>query len=261
MHFRVCSLASGSDGNCTYAATAQTAILVDAGLSAKETVRRLTAIGVDIASIQGICVTHEHADHTTGLDVLHRRHGIALYANSGTIEGMNARPGGPKLNFNVFSTGAPFRIGDLDLEPFSVPHDAYDPVGFVIRSGEVKAGIVTDMGMVTTLIRERLRDCRLLVIEANHDEQMLKDADRPWSLKQRIFGRQGHLSNAHAAELIADVAGPGLREVFLAHLSADCNRPELALAAVRAALVQRGAGHVSVKLAPRDQASDVWVSG
>lgn len=258
MSFRICPLASGSSGNCTYVAGDRTAILVDAGLSARETERRLGLIGVDIRSIEAVCLTHEHGDHITGLDVLHRRLGMKLYANSGTIEAIGTVSGGPRLAWNVFSNGVPFRIGDLDLEPFSVPHDAYDPVGFVVHCGDVRAGIVTDMGTATTLVRERLKGCQVVILESNHDERMLKDAARPWAVKQRIFGRQGHLSNAAAAELIADIAGPELTHVYLAHLSADCNTPELALKALADALGRRGIRHVALKVAPRDGISDVW---
>jgi phosphoribosyl 1,2-cyclic phosphodiesterase len=213
------------------------------------------------AAITAVCFTHEHSDHTAGLGILQRRGGLSLYANSGTIEGIDRREGRGELRWNVFTTGEPFRIGDLVLAPFSVPHDAYDPVGFVISAGEARAGIVTDMGTVTGLIRERLRPCHALVVESNHDEALLRDAERPWHLKQRIFGRQGHLSNAHAAELVAEIAGDHLDVVFLAHLSAECNRPELALQATQAALRNRGLATVNVKLALADGVSEMWVSG
>ena len=260
MTLRMCVLGSGSGGNCTYVATAQTAILVDAGLSAKETGRRLAAIGVAPESIAAVCVTHEHSDHTAGLAVLQRRGRLKLYANSGTIEGIELRDGRGALPWNIFATGVPFQIGDLIVEPFSVPHDAYDPVGFVIRAGAARVGIVTDMGMVTTLIRERLRNCQAIVIESNHDEHMLRDAERPWYLKQRIIGRQGHLSNEHAAELIAEIAGGDLGLVFLAHLSAQCNRPELALKVAMEALRVKSITGTVVKVAGANEVSEVWTS-
>ncbi|MEI8139749.1 MAG: MBL fold metallo-hydrolase [bacterium] len=256
---RVCVLGSGSGGNCTYVASATTAVLIDAGLSGRATGLRLAECGASVESIHAICVTHEHSDHTSGLAVLHRGGKVKLYANSGTIEGIDARAGNDKkLQWNVFSTGANFQIGDLSIDPFSVPHDAYDPVGFVIRCGEIRVGVVTDMGMVTGLIRERLRGCNVLVIESNHDEQMLKDADRPWHLKQRISGRQGHLSNQHAAELLTEIAGSHLKAVFLAHLSSECNSSELALRTVSDALKNQGHLHVRVVVAPSDRVSEVW---
>ncbi len=255
---KVCVLGSGSGGNCTYVASGQTAILVDAGLSGRATGQRLAECGASLDSVQAICVTHEHSDHTSGLAVLSRSGQIKLYANSGTIEGIEAKVDVKKLPWNVFSAGAMFRIGDLAINPFTVPHDAYDPVGFVISHGATQVGVVTDMGMVTGLIRERLRPCNVLVIESNHDEQMLKDADRPWHLKQRIIGRQGHLSNQHAADLLVEIAGPHLQTVFLAHLSGECNRPELARKTVADALEKAGHPHVRVIVAPPDKVSEVW---
>ena len=254
---KVCILASGSSGNCAYIASAQTRILVDAGLSGKEIARRLGAVGAGLPDINAVCVTHEHDDHTSALGILHRRHGIALYANAGTIQALERNEKLQGVTWSMFTTGSPFRIGDLRMEPFSVPHDSYDPVGFVVSAGDDRVGIVTDMGMATGLVRERLKHCRVIVIEANHDERMLKDADRPWSLKQRISGRQGHFSNRQAAELVAEVAGPALRVIFLAHLSADCNRPELAEAAMRQALEKICRPDVAVKLTYPDRVSDV----
>lgn len=258
MSLRVCVLGSSSGGNCTYVASGRTAILIDAGFSGRETVRRLGLIGVDASAISAICVTHEHGDHTAGLAALHRGGKVPLFANSGTIQGVAAKGGADRLAWNVFSAGSPFEIGDLRVEPFSVPHDAYDPVGFVVACEDCRVGVVTDMGMVTGLIRERLRPCNAIVIEANHDELLLKNADRPWHLKQRIFSRQGHLSNEHAADVIADIAGPHLSAVFLAHLSDQCNRPELAVSAVDEALKKKGITHVAVKLTAKDKVSDVW---
>ncbi len=255
---RICVLASGSGGNCTYVATAQTAVLVDAGLSATDTLRRLAAIGIATPHIDGVLITHEHGDHTAGAAVLSRRHGIALYANSGTIDGIERNPKLRDLPWNRFMTGSAFQIGDLTIEPFSVPHDCFDPVGFVLHANGTRIGVVTDMGMITTLIRERLRRCHALVIECNHDEQLLMDSARPWSLKQRIAGRQGHLSNRHAAELIADVAGPELAQVFLAHLSAECNDPDMAIACARAALDARGRPHVTLCRTWQDRPSPMW---
>ena len=258
MPLKLCVLASGSTGNCTYIGTGATGILIDAGLSGKETRRRLDEIGVPLESIQAVCVTHEHSDHTAGLGVLQRGGSVALYANSGTVEGLQARGGNEGLQWNIFSTGSPFQVGELTVEPFSVPHDAYDPVGYIVSGESRRVGVVTDMGMVTGLIRERLRQCDAIVVESNHDERLLKDCDRPWRLKQRIYGRQGHLSNAHAAALIAEIAGGALSVAYLAHLSRDCNRPELAMKTVGDLLSERGITQVSIRLAGPERVSEVW---
>lgn len=258
---RLCVLASGSSGNCTWVASDSTAILIDAGLSARQTATRLAQAGGCADQIQAICVSHEHGDHTVGLRVLHRRHGIPLYANAGTVDALSRVPDLAALPWKLFSTGYAFTIGDLTIEPFSVPHDALDPVGFIISNGSARVGVVTDMGMVTSLIRERLRTCQALVIESNHDVQLLQNAPRPWSLKQRISGRQGHLSNQGAAALLREIATPSLRNVFLAHLSEDCNRHDLALECARNALAEVGHADVDVCVARPDQVSACcWIS-
>ncbi len=254
---RVCVLASGSSGNCVLVASATTRVLIDAGLSGRETVRRLGEIGVGIGQIDGLCVTHEHDDHRSGLSVLHRRHGLALYGNAGTIEAIGHRTPGETFAWNVFATGSAFGIGDLTIDAFTVPHDSYDPVGFVLSSGTMRVGIVTDMGMPTSVIRERLRGCSVVVLEANHDEAMLQESARPWTLKQRIAGRQGHLSNRAAGELLCEIGSEALRVVFLAHLSRDCNRPELAMYTVSGLLRRRGLTHVDLRLTYSDRVSDV----
>ena len=257
MSLQLCVLASGSSGNCTYVGSSATGVLIDAGLSGKETLRRLESVGVDPGGVHAVCVTHEHSDHRSGLGVLQRKLGLQLYANTGTVEAVERDPKLQGLSWSIFSTGSPFQVGEMHVEPFSVPHDSYDPVGFCIRCGDACVGVVSDMGVATAAIRERLRHCQVLVIESNHDEDMLRDADRPWSLKQRIAGRQGHLSNTQAGELVADLAGPHLQTVFLAHLSGDCNTPDLATKTVRRVLEKRGITHVDVKLTYANRVSDV----
>lgn len=255
---KVCVLASGSTGNSVFVAAGDSSILIDAGISAKALRERLAAIHVVPESLSAICVSHEHDDHTRGLRVFCRRHDVPLYGNSGTIEALRRDPAKRELTWRVFTTGARFDVGELHIEPFSVPHDAYEPVGFVVGAGDRRVGIATDLGTPTHLIRERLRNCHLVVLEANHDERMLEEAPRPWHLKQRIRGRQGHLSNAHAADVAADIAGPQLGRVVLAHLSQDCNQEHLARRAVETGLARRGHTHIQVCVAAPDRVTELW---
>lgn len=256
---KLCVLGSGSTGNSTFVGTPTVRLLIDAGLSGKETARRLALIGERLESVQAVCVTHEHDDHIAGLGVLQNKYATGLYANAGTIEAIQRDPQRRALRWHVFGTGAPFPIGDLTVEPFAVSHDAFEPVGFVLATERARVGIVTDIGAGTHLVRARLRACQYLVLESNHDERLLTEADRPWQLKQRIAGRQGHLSNQAAAELVAEIAGPELKGVFLAHLSAECNQPDLAARAVRRALDARGLPSVEILLTHADTVSDVRV--
>lgn len=258
MALNVCVLASGSSGNCIWVSSGATAILVDAGLSAREIERRLAAIGRRPEALRAICLSHEHTDHTSGMARLHTRYGPALYANAGTIEGYTGGGTKASLPWNVFTTGAAFAIGDLTVEPFAVPHDAYEPVGFVISSGGVSLGIATDLGTPTSVVRERLKTCRALVLEMNHEEQLLHASRRPWPLKQRILGRQGHLSNRQSGELLESLAGTHLERVFLAHLSAECNRPELAERHARERLAAAGHPGIAVSLTYPDRVSELW---
>ena len=255
MALRICVLASGSSGNCTFVTSDKTSFLVDAGLSARETGARLCGVGMDLSTVSAICVTHEHSDHRGSLRAVHRKTGAALYANAPTIQALEKDPKLHSLPWNVFTTGQPFTINDIKVEPFSVPHDSYDPVGFIVSSDGATAGIVTDMGMATGLIRERLKTCSVLVLESNHDEEMLRESKRPWPLKQRILGRQGHFSNRQTAEMLQEISGPQLQSVLLAHLSSDCNDPALALRTAQAALKECGQSHVVVRLTYPDRPS------
>ena len=232
----VCVLGSGSAGNCLYVAGNGTRLLVDAGLGLRETVARLAGLGVAPDAMTAVLFTHEHIDHCRGAAALRRRHKATFYANEGTIAGVELAAPRLQCGWQVFETGSPFVVGDLAVEPFSVPHDASDTVGFTIDDGRTRLGIATDLGTVTALVRRKLSGCDALIVETNHDVEMLKHSGRPWSVIQRILGRLGHLSNEDAAALLADVLGPRLKTVFLAHLSAACNTPVLAERAVREAL-------------------------
>jgi phosphoribosyl 1,2-cyclic phosphodiesterase len=253
---QVTILGSGSAGNCTLVETDSTRILVDAGLSGRQIAHRLARIGRNIEQIHGIVLTHEHTDHTRGLGILCKDKPLPVYANRLTAEAVAANPewsGRLRISWRLFSTGAPFEVGDLTVESFSVPHDAYDPVGFVVRQGAQAVGVLTDLGHATKLVIERVRTTDALVVEANHDLKLLQeDTARPWALKQRIMSRHGHLSNDAAATLVSEVVSDKLRHVFLAHLSRDCNRPEIAHRVVGEQLRKLGANRVAVTVASQD---------
>lgn len=242
-------LASSSRGNALLVRGEGTAVLVDAGLSARSLAARLEAAGTPPESLSAVCVSHEHRDHVAGLDLLHRRYGVPVFANRGTAEGAAHTQGLHGLPWRIFETGSDFQIGALKVHPFAVPHDAYEPVGFIFECGGARVGVATDLGMPTSLIRERLRGCHGLVLEANHDEHMLRNSGRPPSLKSRILGRLGHLSNDTAAGLLADVAGPHLKWVVLAHLSEDCNERSLCERSVRERLHQAGFSGIRIEVA------------
>ncbi len=254
----LCVLSSGSSGNSTLIHCGDNALLIDTGLSVKKLTLRLEEAKCPVPSVRGICISHEHSDHVSGLSRFCRINPVPVYTNRATSEALLAQPGGDGLAFQIFQTGQSFVADSFAVTPFAVPHDAVDPVGYIVEIAGVRIGVVTDMGMATTLIRGRLKDCHALVVEANHDEQLLRDSRRPEHLKQRIRGRQGHLSNQAAAALLAEVAGPQLQAVFLAHLSEDCNKSDLALRTVQRGLASAGHTHVAVHLTYPDRISTVW---
>lgn len=254
MSVRFTILGSGSGGNCAYLEAGDTRLLIDAGFSARQIRERLAAIGRGPETLSGVLVTHEHGDHIQGLGVLCAPLGIPIYANRLTAEAIG-RVCDKKLCHRIFETGASFRVGDVEVQTFSVPHDAMDPVGFVLGTAAGEIGFLTDLGHVTRLVLERVRRSRVLVLEANHDLKLLQeDTRRPWSTKQRILSRHGHLSNDAAAEVAAELAPHGVTTIYLGHLSRDCNRPELARATVERRLAAVGAGHVRLENTSQESA-------
>ena len=260
MQLELCVLASGSSGNAIYVATENTHLLIDAGLSAKQIELRLESIGVTPPSLSAICLSHEHSDHTNGVRVLQKRHQIPVYANQPTANNLKRSPKGDEINFHIFQTGAIFSIGDLTLETFHIPHDASEPVGFRISNATTHIGIVTDIGMCTNLVAEKLKGCSCLVVEANHDVDLLREAPRPWSLKQRIRSRQGHLSNVETAQLISASATDQLKHVILAHLSSDCNTPKTALNTVGSLLRLEQLNHLTLEVSRAKEPTGIWRS-
>jgi phosphoribosyl 1,2-cyclic phosphodiesterase len=241
-------LGSGSNGNCAYLETRETRILIDAGFSGRQIRQRLAEIGRTPESLHGILVTHEHSDHIHGVLSLCGKLRIPLYCNRLTMEAIEQHFE-QKFDCRVFVTGNSFEVGDVVVETFSVPHDAYDPVGFLLRAGGVTVGFLTDLGHATRLVVERVREANILLLEANHDVKMLQDdPKRPWSLKQRILSRHGHLSNAAAADVIEEIVTAQLRHLYLGHLSRDCNRPDLAFQVLSDRLQKLGVTHVKVEV-------------
>jgi phosphoribosyl 1,2-cyclic phosphodiesterase len=254
---RVTILASGSSGNVVLLQTAETSVLIDIGLTAKRINGHLTTHGVEANSLAGVLLTHEHGDHTKGLRVFCANSSVPVFTNPLTADSL--KRSGVVANWNLFASGAEFQIGDLRVLPFSVPHDAADPVGFVFRHEESSFAVLTDLGYATKQVVNCVQGVSALLIETNHDETMLQnDTKRPWAVKQRILSRHGHLSNVAAADIVANVATTQLRHVLLGHISEDCNSSTLATQAVRTRL--DADGHTQVEVLCASSKDDAPVS-
>lgn len=251
------SLGSGSEGNAllisTASGTTRTTVMLDCGFGIRETESRLARLGTLPSDLAAILVTHEHTDHVGGVFKFARRHGIPVWLTHGTYEAVVNQCDGVMLHF--CRDGDRVAIGDLELAPFTVPHDAREPVQYVASDGRSKLGVLTDTGQSTPHLIEVLGGCDALMLEFNHDAQMLADSSYPVSLKRRIGGAYGHLSNAASAEILRSVDQSRLKAVIGAHLSQKNNTPELALAALCAAL---GASGPEVRVACQREGFD-WV--
>ncbi|MGJ8697593.1 MAG: MBL fold metallo-hydrolase [Verrucomicrobiaceae bacterium] len=231
MRFAV--LGSGSGGNSTVVECQGKYLLIDAGLSAKQLGLRLEALGVCPSMLTGILLTHEHGDHTRGLDVFLKKWRVPVVASimTGRVvqEGLRAQ-----ADWVSFESGQCFEWEGFELTTFALPHDAVEPVGYVISQGDYRMGVATDLGHVDAAVLEALKGVAGLVLEANYEWKLLDaDTKRPFSTKQRISSQHGHLSNEQAADLIAELVPAGLRKVILGHLSSDCNTPEVAIGVVQ----------------------------
>lgn len=241
--FHVTILGSGSSGNCAVVESPTCKLLVDGGLSARQITKRLALANVNAEDLDGVLVTHEHGDHVGGVGILCKQFGLPVFCNSLTGEAMRGgsqeRHLAPHKEWKFFQSGGEFAVKDIAVQTFPVPHDAVDPVGFVLHHSTSSIGFLTDLGFATKLVAERVRSVQMLLIETNHDEKLLQnDTRRPWSVKQRIMSRHGHLSNESAAEFLSGLIGNGLERVILGHLSRDCNSPEIALNTVRSRLAK-----------------------
>jgi phosphoribosyl 1,2-cyclic phosphodiesterase len=224
----ICVLASGSKGNSIYLSDGITRVLLDAGLSGQELCRRMALAGLSPDALNAIIVSHEHGDHLRGVGVLSRKYHLPVYISKKTCQAAGDQLG--KLHRTVFfECGAPMNVETLHLRPFSLSHDAADPAGFTVSKNHVKLGIATDLGIATAMVKTHLKGCTALVLEANHDPDMLMKGPYPWPLKQRVKSRSGHLSNHDSGLLLKELLHDGLVQVILAHLSETNNTPEKAL--------------------------------
>jgi phosphoribosyl 1,2-cyclic phosphodiesterase len=249
MAVRMTVLASGSKGNSTVLSSSDTSILVDAGLSCKETMKRMTSAGEDPLKLNGIVITHEHQDHVSGLAVLARKLRIPVYMTGATHKEWkrwsrkhqykDAPEKACVEQLELFESGRSFQIGDIGVQPFTIPHDAVDPVGFVFTVEGVRIGYVTDLGYMPTNVKLALKRCDGLLVESNHDLEMLRVGPYPWSVKQRVLSRVGHLSNEDLSKFFANDYDAGAAFVVLAHLSENNNHPEIALRCAEEALSPR----------------------
>jgi phosphoribosyl 1,2-cyclic phosphodiesterase len=254
MRFAV--LGSGSGGNAAVVECGGLRLMIDAGLSAKQLASRLQGIGVDPGSLDGILLTHEHGDHVRGLKVFLKQFPIPVFTTAATARVVR-EAGIEGGTWKFFEAGQVFAIGGIAVETYAIQHDAVDPVGFVIGHGRRRLGFLSDAGFVTRSMTERLRDLVGIFVEANYDEALLEaDTKRPWSIKQRISSRHGHLSNHQVTELIRDIAHPELGRIVLGHLSSDCNTPDTILAKLRGCLSEMGHSTVELHCAGQHEPTD-----
>ena len=249
-------LASSSSGNCTFIGAGRTRLLIDAGLSRKETFNRLAGIGEDPEALDAVLVTHEHSDHVSGLIPLVRNGRLPVYMTSLAAPAIPWEECQPRLE--TFQAGSGFTIGEIAVESFTIPHDAIDPVGFTFRVSGVKIGVATDLGYMPDSIKWHLRGCNFLVLESNHDIEMLKVGPYPWSVKQRVMGRKGHLSNDLACEYIAESLEASTATLVLGHLSEQNNHPEIVRLVASQALEHRGLARTRLVVAEPRRQSEVF---
>jgi phosphoribosyl 1,2-cyclic phosphodiesterase len=253
---RVCVLGSGSSGNSILVCSEKTKILVDAGLSASEIASRMALVSAAPGELCGILISHEHIDHIRSAGVMARRYRIPLYLNASTHEAAQVKLG--KLHqLEIFETNQKLEIRDLLIEPFSVPHDAADPVSFCFYTKNRKLGIATDLGRPTTLVREMLKACHALILESNHDPEMLLSGPYPWWLKQRIRGGSGHLSNESSQSLLRELIHADLKHVILAHLSEKNNHVTLAHQTAMEVLQERNDLKITLSIASQHKVGEM----
>jgi phosphoribosyl 1,2-cyclic phosphodiesterase len=254
MRFAV--LGSGSGGNAAVVECGGLRLMIDAGLSAKQLALRLGLVGIDPASLDGILLTHEHGDHVRGLKIFLKQNPVPVFTTPATARVV--RESGIEGGiWKYFEAGQEFSIGGISVETFAIQHDAVDPVGFVVGDQVRRLGFLSDAGFITRSMIERLRGLAGIFVEANYDEDLLEaDTKRPWSIKQRISSRHGHLSNSQVTELIREISHPALGRVVLGHLSSDCNTPEIILNLLRTCLAELGHHRTGLHCAVQHEPSE-----
>ncbi len=263
-NMRMATVASGSSGNCIYVGSDETHILIDAGISKKRTEVGLRNNEIDLKDISGIMITHEHIDHINGLGVISRKYEIPIYATADTLKQIenNKKIGEiPSGLYREIKPDVNYRIGDLEVCPFHISHDAADPVGYRINCEDKSVAVATDMGKYDDYIISKLQGLDAIVIEANHDVNMLLAGSYPYHLKQRILGDRGHLSNEASGRLINDILNDKIKKIFLGHLSKENNFAELAYETVRSEIIMSDneykADDFDIQVAGRDVNSDL----
>jgi len=250
---KVCILGSGSGGNSFYIEGKGTKILIDVGFYLNVIEERLSDAGISSGHLNGILITHEHRDHICGLNMFVQKWDIPIYINDMTYNVMKKWTKG--INPTIFHNGSGFSIGDLEIKPFSLLHDAADNSGFVIKCDNKKIFYATDLGFVTSLVKERMKNSDLIVFESNHDREMLINGSYPWYLKQRILSREGHISNEESAVALKEVINNRVKEIILAHVSRENNHPDVLLDTHYRIL---SGTNVPLIVAPQDRISDVF---
>ncbi|MBN1522561.1 MAG: MBL fold metallo-hydrolase [Candidatus Aureabacteria bacterium] len=254
---KLCVLGSGSEGNSILFQTRKACILIDSGFSAAEMEKRLSLAGYRPADIDAIFISHEHIDHIRSVKMLHEKYNISLFANRPTANEVR-KIFKNNLKFHIFLTNRPFVFKDIVVEPFSVFHDAMEPVGFSIAYKNIKFSVATDLGFPSSGVKEKMKNSHFVVLESNHDEQMLLKSRRPHGLKKRILSRLGHLSNSSAGNLLQDICHQDLHKVILAHLSRECNSPQLAMETIRNIFTQNQNLSPDIEAACQDTVSEIY---
>ena len=262
MGINLCSIASGSSGNSIYVGSEENGLLIDCGVSGKEILNGLKNIGICTSKIKGILVTHEHSDHIKSIGIVSRKLNIPIYANAATWANMDECIGKIKAeNVKLFTTGQHFEIEDITIKAYDIPHDAAEPVGFCFFADGKKASLATDLGFFSDNVRENIKGSDVILLESNHDVEMLMVGRYPYFLKRRILSDHGHLSNEAAGKAVFELVNCGAKRILLGHLSKENNFPELAYETVKSILVSKGmkiGTDLELHLAPRSDLSKYY---